>query len=999
MRLFLPVLGLLVALVSTGARASTVTLQGNTTTQSNCIPFGSNYNSTPPSAKYMGFVYKNVPAFTLSPGDTISFDLYQPNDNAITMDIALAAASSNGSMVEDSTGFVQVVTAGTPTDPDGNSIQGDFELEFTADTGFVFGGGGLIIRFQAAGAYVNDTTCTQVLVHSNASDSSGYFVGRFYSDADGVYPWDGSSTSTVGNVIFNTGLGTTWYADSDGDGFGSATNTTISATQPTGYVADSTDCDDSDADTFPGAAGNDSSTACMTDADGDGYGDDSPGGGVTAGSDCNDANLSVNPGATEVCDSVDNDCDGTVDEASASDAATWYADSDSDSFGTSATTQVSCSQPSGYVADSTDCDDSDADTYPGAASNDSSTACMTDADGDGYGDDSPASGVTAGSDCNDSNNAISPVATEVCDSVDNDCDGTVDEDDAADAVTWYADSDSDGFGSSAAPDTSCTQPSGYVASSTDCDDSDADTYPGAAASDSSTACMTDADGDGYGSDSPGSGVTAGSDCNDASSGINPAATEVCDSVDNDCDGTVDEDDASDAVTWYRDADSDGYGTSSVTDVSCSQPTGYVTDATDCDDLSATAYPGAAETDSTTACMEDADLDGYGDASASGGVAFGTDCDDSNGAINPAADEVCDEVDNNCDGDIDEDAAIDVATWYADLDGDSYGDASSTDIDCDQPSGYVADDTDCDDGNPDAYPGAPEVPYDGVDQDCDSSDLCDVDLDGYDSVEGLCGGDDCDDDDAAINVDAEEIWYDGVDQDCDAWSDYDQDYDGQDSDAYDGDDCNDEDDTIYLGAPEIPDGLDNDCNGLAEDDDTDGDGLPDEDELDLGTDPNRGDTDEDGLLDGEEVTDVENPEDTDEDGIIDALDEDDDGDGILTVDEIGDHDGTDPLSEPLDTDGDGTPDHRDLDSDDDGRPDADEGMGDDDCDGILNWVDSNDADGACPEEEDTGGLEFREGTLPAGRDSCGGSKSWALPLGFGVLALAGLRRRREDEARR
>ena len=98
----------------------------------------------------------------------------------------------------------------------------------------------------------------------------------------------------------------------------------------------------------------------------------------------------------------------------------------------------------------------------------------------------------------------------------------------------------------------------------------------------------------------------------------------------------------------------------------------------------------------------------------------------------------------------------------------------------------------------------------------------------------------------------------------------------------------------------------------------------------------------------------------------------------------------------DTDGDGTPDHQDLDSDDDGRPDADEGMGDEDCDGVLNWVDNNDADGECP-DEDSGGLEFREGTLPADRDSCGGSKSWALPLGLAVLGLAGLRRRRREGA--
>ena len=89
---------------------------------------------------------------------------------------------------------------------------------------------------------------------------------------------------------------------------------------------------------------------------------------------------------------------------------------------------------------------------------------MTDADGDGYGDDNPASGVTAGNDCND-----------------NDCDGSVDPDDAADVSDWYGDADADGFGDVARTTQACEQPEGHVPDTAKCDDSDDATYPGATA--------------------------------------------------------------------------------------------------------------------------------------------------------------------------------------------------------------------------------------------------------------------------------------------------------------------------------------------------------------------------------------------------------------------------------------------------------------------------------------------------------------------------------------
>ena len=110
-----------------------------------------------------------------------------------------------------------------------------------------------------------------------------------------------------------------------------------------------------------------------------------------------------------------------------------------------------------------------------------------------------------------------------------------------------------------------------------------------------------------------------SDCDDTVSTTYPGADEYCNGVDDDCDGVVDEDSAVDASPWYEDSDSDGYGNAAVVDVECYQPSGFVADDTDCDD-----------TVSTT---------------------------------NPGADEYCDGVDNDCDGDIDEDSAVDATTWY------------------------------------------------------------------------------------------------------------------------------------------------------------------------------------------------------------------------------------------------------------------------------------------------------------------------------------------------
>ncbi len=118
--------------------------------------------------------------------------------------------------------------------------------------------------------------------------------------------------------------------------------------------------------------------------------------------------------------------------------------------------------------------------------------------------------------------------------------------------------------------------------------------------------------------------------------------------------------------------------------------------------------------------------------------------------------------------------------------------------------------DCDDEDPSAFPGAPEIPYDGVDQSCSGADLVDVDGDGFAGWQA--GGPDCDDGDPAVHPGAEEVWYDGVDQDCDG-NDSDRDRDGFAAVAAGGVDCDDDDPTVHPGAPEaFGDTKDRDCDG-------------------------------------------------------------------------------------------------------------------------------------------------------------------------------------------
>jgi len=608
---------------------------------------------------------------------------------------------------------------------------------------------------------------------------------------------------------------TTYYADADADGHGNSADTTEDCSTPSGYATVGGDCDDSDAEAHPDAIevcngidddcdgdtdedDADDASTWYEDGDSDSYGDltstavscDAPSGYVADATDCDDTNSTIHPAATETCDGEDDDCDAATDESTAVDASTWYADADTDGFGNSAATQVACNEPSGYTVDATDCDDTNGTVFPGATETcnetdddcDSSTdegvttTWYADVDGDAYGDASdseeactaPANTSTDASDCDDADADVNPAETELCNDKDDDCDGDTDEDDAADVDTWYRDGDSDGYGD---PDTSqdaCDAPTDYVDDDNDCDDTLGTVYPGADElcdgidndcdgtedEDSSADAgvwYVDGDGDGFGEagtsqsscSQPSGYVGNATDCDDDNAAVNPDATETCNEVDDDCDGTEDEDSASDAATWYRDADSDGYGTSSTTDVACDSPSGYVADATDCDDTASDVNPGQTEScndvddDCDSSTDEDAsdastwyaddDSDTYGDASVTqdacdqpaGYVAEATDCDDTNSTIRPDATETCDGEDDDCDGSIDEASAADADTWYLDSDADGFGDSSASTVACDEPSGYTADAGDCDDADASVNPDATEA-CGGGDEDCDGS---------------------------------------------------------------------------------------------------------------------------------------------------------------------------------------------------------------------------------------------------------------------------------------
>ena len=373
----------------------------------------------------------------------------------------------------------------------------------------------------------------------------------------------------------------------------------------------------------------------------------------------------------------------------------------------------------------------------------STNPALIDADGDGY---------LGASDCDDHNPSTHVGAKEIpYDGVDQDCDGRD-----------LKDVDGDGYDSA-------------IVGGEDCDDNNSKVKPSGVeqcndgvdqdCSGSDLICNdADADNDGFSSNQ--------GDCNDEDKTINPGAAEVpYNGRDDDCN----------VLTVDDDLDGDGFAKRG---------------AGDCDDNNPAVYPGAKEKpydgidqDCNGSDRRDVDGDGFEDKSVGG-----NDCDDGNPAVRPNAVEVCGNgVDEDCSG-------ADLLCDTVDHDGDGI---SSQDGDCDDKNPKVCPDknkcpeipyngrdddcdgstrdedldgdgfnknggNDCDDGDPTIYPGAQEIPYDGIDQDCKNGDLVDADGDGHAAT--IAGGQDCDDNDPKRNPSVAEVPFDGLDQSCDG-SDY------------------------------------------------------------------------------------------------------------------------------------------------------------------------------------------------------------------------------------
>jgi hypothetical protein len=667
--------------------------------------------------------------------------------------------------------------------------------------------------------------------------------------------------------------GDTCRADADADGYAATTSTVASSDldcTDLGEAAPSlpaTDCDDASPAINPGIpevvddgvdSDCDGGETCYADLDSDGHratsgtvasadldcNDAREGATAERADDCNDGSASVHPGATEaVGDEIDADCDG---------GETCYADGDDDGYltaspSTIASADADCDDAGegGARDPTTDCDDGAATVYPGAtegvgdevdANCDGGERCYADVDADGYGSSSVVS--SADTDCADAGEArvagdcaasdatISPSATEVCDAadVDEDCDGLSDDDDGSldpsTATDWYRDVDGDGYGDAATATSACSAPRFYVAAGTDCDDGDRTAYPSASETvgnghdadcDGLELCYVDADGDdqrdeggatvasaNLACDGAGEATSAAAlDCDDGDATIYDGAPEVMgDGVDQDCEG---------GDTCARDADGDGHGTAETVasrDLDCADG-GEAATADDCDDGAAGVYPGAEE-------------------------------------------EPADEVDQDCDGG---------ERCYRDDDGDGYRTGvtvASDDPDCADPGEAAATlpAGDCDDGDPAAWPDAPETVANGADEDCDGGERCWVDGDGdgvgvpeeVDSEDLDCAGagesatsDDCDDANPTVFPGAEETVASGVDEDCDGgelcWADADHDgfgaEDGStvvsddltctDPGEYEGPptDCDDGAATAHPGGVEVEGNqLDEDCDGEA-----------------------------------------------------------------------------------------------------------------------------------------------------------------------------------------
>jgi hypothetical protein len=613
---------------------------------------------------------------------------------------------------------------------------------------------------------------------------------------------------------------TDFFADQDGDGIGDSADARCLCAAEAPYTATvGGDCDDTNPETVPsapeecngvdddcdGETDEEDAAGCtsyLRDDDSDGYGLETdqkclcaptaPYTATVAG-DCNDSEASIHPSATEVCNGVDDNCDGSTDEVGATGCTPYLRDGDGDGYGLQADAQCLCATAAPYTATvAGDCDDANAAVYPGATevcngvddncdgtTDEGIAGCCTP-------DAQQACGATAGvcvagtqtcsatfgwGPCLDAEG--NPVTlpgqlTESCNGLDDDCDGSTDEEGAAGCTQYLRDDDGDSYGLQTEQRCLCAATIPYTATvAGDCDDANAATHPGA------TEDCNGVDDNCDGSTDEGlpecctpttqraCGVTRGvcvagtETCSDSrawgpclDSGGNPVTLpdqliESCNGFDDDCDGLTDEENATGCVTYYYDSDGDGYGVTTMSKCLCAVTGLYrATLPGDCDDAYATRFPGAAET-----CNGfDDNCDGQVDegvancctpgATKACGVNQGV-CTTGTSTCSTSRDwgpclgaggtpvvlpgdrvETCaNSLDDDCDGLVNEEGATGCVTYYYDADGDGYGVSSPTKCLCAASGLYRATVAgDCNDSNAAIRPGAAEV-CDGIDNNC------------------------------------------------------------------------------------------------------------------------------------------------------------------------------------------------------------------------------------------------------------------------------------------